>query len=70
MEKLHLREVALGLGLSLGLVACGTVQSQPETPRDSEGVVQHSVEVADGRYYDCFRYTTVDRGGLDCNPVT
>ena len=70
MERSRIREITMGVVLGLGLVACGKAQSQPDTPRDSEGAVQHSVEVVEGRYYDCLRYTTADRGGLDCNLVS
>lgn len=67
MEKLHFRGIGIALVCGIGLTACGG-EGQPASPEPNDEI-QHSVEVADGRYYDCMVYTAVNRGGIDCEPL-
>jgi len=68
MEVLRTRAIGLGLCIALGLTACGGGNTS-STAKDHNGSIDHSIEVADGRNYDCFTYTTVNRGGISCERI-
>ena len=68
LQTLNPRRLVAVTGLVLGLTtAC--VGSE-ENPNSSNDEISHSVESADNRYYDCFAYTTANRGGLSCTDIT
>src|SRR5690606_24879680 len=69
MERLRTRHVALGLCIAIGLTACGSDDEPGSNAGNHNGAIDHSIEVIDGRRYDCLTYTTVNRSRIDCERI-